>query len=297
MDKRKEKYADMKELHELSIGDLVAVYDSKEEADRHTRQQFFKDMQSEVAFLYRNLNTSGRRIINGLIDKLTNSDEHQGFNLNVFLYWMELSGVTIVDLATHFRDANVEDVIYSADDINSEIQREKLKAREIKRRIEYFFGSKEYRERSKSGRSGLTYIKALVNCLLFEPELIIDGHGKMEWVKDEILKEYVQSEFSEGARDEETGVLQVPIREELEDYSAYLGKSWDEIVDVKYLVINYTYGYRFLEESKDQSKKAIVDYLIQQLYSQQLEYEKELQSAYKGTYEAIAKFGGIQDNA
>lgn len=276
MDKRKEKYPDLEELHKLSIGDLVAVYDSKEEAERHTRQQLFTEMQGEVAKLYHSLNTSSRKIINGLIAKLTNSDEHehQGFNLSVFLYWMELSGVTVTDLATYFRDANVKDIIYSAKDEKDAVEREKLKTADIKRRIEYFFGSKEFRLSRKSGRGGSTYVNALSDCLLFESELILHGYGKIEWVKPEVLEEYDKSpDFYLDGRNVETGVLCEPIRTELENFAEYIGKSWDEIVDTKYGVINYTYGYRFLEESKDDSKKKAVDYMIQQLYSLQKKYE------------------------
>lgn len=314
MDKRKEKYPDMEKLRKLSIGDLIAVYNSKEEAVQHTRQQLFKDMQSDIAKLYRGLNTSSRKIINGLIAKLTDNEEHQGFNLNVFLYWMELNGVEVADLATYFLDTNEKDIIYSSDDNLNNVQRAKLKPAEIKRRIEYFFGSKQYREKSKSGKSGLTYVKALSNAVLFDPALVLNGHGTMELVKPEVLEEYDKSpDFYLDGRDAETGALCETIRTELENFAEYIDKSWDEIVDTKYGVINYTYGYRFFEESKDDSKKKIVDYMIRQLYSLQKKYENtirtqqekhdtELQQLYasiletgirKGDFGAIAKLNDM----
>lgn len=283
MDKKKKNYPKMEELLKFSFGELVAVYDSKEKAQQHIRQQFFKDMQSKTARQYHDLSASNRKIINGLIGQLTNGEEHQGFNLNVFLYWMELSGVTLHDIALHFLNANVKDVIYS-NNVDFEDYFERLDAKEIKRRIDYSFGSKHFKN-----QGGVNYVKALSDCLLFAPELILDGHGTMEWVKQEVLEEYDKSpDFYELARDGDTGELLDTIKNELENFAEHLNKQWNEIVDTKYGVINYTYGYRFLEESKDESKKAIVDYMIERLYFQQREYENCL-SAQKKKHEAELK--------
>lgn len=253
------EYPEIAELDQLSNSELVAVYDTKEEADKHIKQQVFSNMQRKTAKHYRSLSPRNRETINKLIQKFVGTTEHQGFNLDAFLFWMEKSGVDLLAIATHIADAEMREVIGYIQEVPD--------PKDIARRIEYFKGTKTLQTNEKGT---VNVVNALSNSIIFSPELILKGCGILELVKPDVLKKYNESpDFYLPRRDRGTGTLIVPVREELSDFAKYIGRTWDEIVDVKYGVIDYTYGYKFLEDAKDTSKKEMVDYLIEELYSQE----------------------------
>lgn len=288
----KETFSEMKRLQELSIyGELVSIRSHQEMLNDHTRQLVFKDMASEVALCYRSLNTRNKKIVGMLVSALSKT-EHQGFNLKMFLYWMahNESEDKVEQLAIAKHIVAIGDPVL----VNRNME-EDYTTGYINNRIRDFQGNKKLTKDAP-------LFRAICDNLLISPELLLEGCGTIECVKPEILAEYeMHTDFHQEGRSmkrinnntkKQEYLLTRSVREELEQFAKHLGKTWEDVVDVQYGVINYTYGYMLLKENN----KAVVDYLITELHSQQLEHEEELQLAYRGVFEAAAEFGGFKSN-
>lgn len=283
------EHLEIEPLEKYSIyGELVTYSKSFEKISTRTRQLVFQDMECEIAKHYLALNERSKRIVGAIVNNLTKGKEHQGFNLKLFLYWManNASEHTVEQkaIAKHFvatdgeRWQDENEVRYPSKEINRRINA--LKNGE----------SFQYSKEKKEFKS--PYIQLLCDNFLISVELLTSGFGEVECVKQEILDEYeknpelykigrktkILNYYRKYYQDSAEDVLAVSVREKLKQIAILTKRTWTEVADIQYGIINYTYAYRLLEESSDQSKKELVDDLIEELYSQQKKYEDDLRT-------------------
>lgn len=316
--RKNEKLPPIKELETHSIyGKLVTICKSKEDIAGHVRQLVFPEMESDIAKRYHSLNLAYKRLVGKMVDELIAYRENHGFNLSVYLYWLENQSFPNVRksiIAEHFFVAHYDDLIdytreHITDPYNGEYESEIPfdSSLAIANRIRSLTNSKKIKPDTK-------LFQVLQNNLLFSPELITEGRGEIYGVNEEIMKRYdeldIEDEFYKDVRDDfdtnGTGELESHLIESVknpwEDFAKRIGKTWDEIKETEYAVINYSYGYMFLNKSPIKGAKELVDYMIEQLYAQQTEHEKVLQEndeAHKkieaAFFEQILKNGGATE--
>ena len=270
MGKNREKYPEIAVLHEQSLSDIIAVYDSEEEANEHIRQQLFQNMESETAKRYHGQSSQSRRIVNDLICSYLRTTELHGFNLSVFYSWLNESGGTLSQIANHICDARMEGM--GKEEKSKKMDKETVFLPEsIYHRLCERKGTKSLQK--SDGECAV--INALCNCFLISSELLLTGRGTINEVKPGIIEIYNQSpDYYLDSRSSD-GTLLIAVKEEFEYFAEHLGKAYDDIMETKYAVLNYTYGYSFLEEPKFAEQKKVVDSLIDLLYTKE---ENERQS-------------------
>ncbi len=281
MESKKKTWADyeqeqMEQLESLSMyGDLVAFFNSKEEAENHVRQLYFWGRNDPIAQHYQALNLRSKKAIEKLVATLSGGREHQGFNLQVYLYWVTKHSsdeykLRQIDYARQIVKRNIKELI-GYDESN------KISPTEMNRRLKYF------KKTAKIAKEEL--VPTICDDLLVGEELILTGCGMVEDVKDEILQMFI----SDTAFTKTLQRLPAPsVREAYTEFAKHIGKTWDDIVNKEYVILNFTRGYEFLKKAA----KELVDYMIEELYAQQLELEEAHQKVEAAFFEQMLKNGG-----
>ncbi len=286
MESKKKTWVDyeqeqMEQLESLSMyGDLVVFFNSKEEAENHVRQLYFGGKSDPIAQHYQALNLRNKKAIEKMVATLSGGREHQGFNLQVYLYWV----------TKHTSDENkLRQIDYARQIVERDIA--ELKSYDI---FELNTPTKmnhrlnDFKKTAKFTNYAL--VPTICDDLLVSEELILTGRGMVEDVKDEILQMFIRDTTF-------TKTLQrfpaLSVREAYTEFAKHIGKTWDEIVDKEYVILNFTRGYEFLKKDA----KELVDYMIEELYSQQVELEEAHQKVEAAFFEQMLKNGGAKEIA
>lgn len=229
---------------------LLTFYDDETALKKHVRKLYFPDMTSKIATHYYALSENNQHLIGRLVKKLAMDQDHHGFNFTLYLRWFTKSngdGPYLNQSIISKLIAEMERTIQTSEQIKSGIS--KLKKD----------------EKIKEDR---VHFEDLRDNLLFDASLIVSGAGYIEVIKTEVLEEYYQHpEFYTKNRITVEGrvgryLKNTTVRKELADFAEYVGRKWEDMVDRKYCVINYTYMYAFLDEVS----RELVDDLIEVLY-------------------------------
>lgn len=275
---------------EKKNGSFVTTSSEESEVKDHIRMLCFPDMKSIVAEHYYLLSAKNQALVGKLVEKLSGNRDHQGFNFAAYLYWLakaDKSDAKLTQTIIAKYLAEIESTLPGSKRIESDIST--WKRRETIIEQNYLFN-------------------CLKDNLLFSASLITNGVGCIEIVKPTIVSEYYKHpEFYHNHRKSVTDRHKITmefledrtIRTELEEFAAYTGRKWEDLVDRKYCVINYTYRYTLLDESSRQ----LVDAFIEELYSQQKKYEDDLHTQQQkhteeiqALYMQILKNGGVSES-
>lgn len=281
MKEKKKTWADyeqeqMAQLESLSMhGDLVAFFNSKEEAENHVRQLYFLGRNDPIVQHYQALKPRNKKAIEKLVATLSGGREHQGFNLQVYLYWVtkhtsDENKLRQIDYARQIVERDIAELkSYDMYELNTPTK--------INHRLN------DFKKTAKFSNDAL--VPTLCDDLLVSKELILTGRGMVEDVKDEILQMFI----GDTAFTKTLQRFPAPsVREAYSEFAKHIGKTWDEIVDKKYVILNFTRGYEFLKKTA----KELVDYMIEELYFQQMELEEAHQKVEAAFFEQMLKNGG-----
>lgn len=291
-------------------GGLIAVYNSEDEAKNHSRKLFIPDSQSRTAACYYSLSDDLQAMICKLTNILTDGKEHNGFNLALYLQWLtkpDQKANKPGDKANKLKQTTIAKSLVDMEN-ESFIITSATNPTE-----EYDVASQisKLKRRQRIGEDTPVF-QQLRDNLLFGAELIRKGFGPLEIPKTEIVEEYYKHpEFYKKHRKhaydykghEREYLYHTTVKAELEKFAQYMGKTWDDIVDKYYCVVNFSAGYFFLDEFA----RKFVDDFISLLYRQLQETNVQFQELYlkilehginirKGDFKAIAEYNAALNN-
>lgn len=295
--KKSIKLPPLQELKQYSIyGELITVSPKKEDIQNRRKQIIFPDMNSDIAIHYYALNSNNQRIVENIVAALTENEQHHGFNLSVVLEWFKnndnykdqdqnkakdkkYGSVSQWDIARHFQAAHGEELNENKrKTVNSITEDSELySSAEIYGSIQSLKGTAHFTQQSE------VLFQAILDNLFISREIVTEGQGEVYSIKKEILDMYKANiKFQETVRDkilDEFGemtkdkYLVISTSAAIELFAKEIGKTWDEVKETEYAVINYSCGYMFLDKSPIKGAKKLVDNLIEDLYASQLEAE------------------------